>query len=189
MRPQASRIDDLLQAHLRGRPGAGDALTRALRPCMLAAARRRLGAFDPETEDVVQESLVAILAYCEELGGFEGNLEAFAYRVVSNRCLDLIRRRSRRERRELEEGSPPLPADDQLAALIAREELELLARAFAQLDEECRKLLIDNYFEGRSVKAITRRLGRSNVQFTYYRRRGCLEKLGRFLRLLDRDVD
>jgi RNA polymerase sigma-70 factor (ECF subfamily) len=66
-----------------------------LYPALLAHARRRLWNRH-DAEDAVQEALARALAAAGRFGG-EGNVSAWAHRIVANVCNDEARRRHRRQ--------------------------------------------------------------------------------------------
>ncbi len=189
MQDRQSSISDLLDAYLRGVSGAREHLASWLRQDMIEVCRRLLGESLGEAEDAAQESLIAVFTYLDRRGAFPGNIGAFAATVARNRCLDILRRRRRRS-----EGTIfQTPRDDKtvnpLDELIAEELRVKLDWAMSQLDPACCKLLVQNYFKEESIKRISRREAGGNLQLIYYRRRRCLLKLGKILKLLEFDVD
>jgi len=183
------RTTDLLEAFLLELPGAKEHLAAALYPIMLGTAMGILGETFEESEDAVQDALISVFAYLRKRGEFGGNVEAFAVTVTRNRCLDLLRRRRRNAGPGALQGRVDESSPDPLSKVIDEQQRRNLARAFDRLDPDCQNLLIQNYFQGKTIKWISRRTPGGKLQFTYYRRRRCLEKLGRLLNLLESDVE
>jgi RNA polymerase sigma factor (sigma-70 family) len=117
--------DPLAALTERVRAGDDQALTRLLQllaPTLLRGVRAILGAVDADIEDVMQESLVALIAALPAFRG-EGNLASYAQRIAVRAAL-LSRRRVRRQAlrlSELEHAAPhavnmvPLPVEEAMA--------------------------------------------------------------------------
>jgi RNA polymerase sigma factor (sigma-70 family) len=117
--------DPLAALTERVRAGDDQALTRLLQllaPTLLRGVRASLGAVDADIEDVMQESLVALIAALPAFRG-EGNLASYAQRIAVRAAL-LSRRRVRRQAlrlSELEHSAPPainlvpLPVEEAMA--------------------------------------------------------------------------
>ena len=179
-----NRVHDALMEVISDRPGAADRLASLLYPELLEVARGMLKSGEPGPEDVVQDSLVAILAYIRRRPDFEGRIEAFAATVVRNRCRDLLRQRAKVIRLPVEDYEGTLESDflSPMDDLIAREVTEGLNDALARLDSPCRDLLISIFIEKRSLPDLRAPLGLSSVQAIYYRKKICLEKLRRLFK-------
>ncbi|MCP4570917.1 MAG: sigma-70 family RNA polymerase sigma factor [bacterium] len=177
------RWDDLVARHLAGDHTGTEELARELDPALRTAARGMLGADDRDADDVVSESVVAVLDYLRRQGSFDGNLLVFGIAVTRNRCRNLQVWRQRRPQVPLESLTDWLahPGRNPLDALVDRERLELLQEALNRLGPECRELLRAWYLEGVAVEEIRRRLGLRSIQGVYYRRTRCLEKAGESL--------
>ncbi len=163
---------------LAGDVGAKDRLVAALEPALLRTAAGMLGRDDAEAQDIVQDSMVAILNYLLGKGGFEGDLVRFGITVVRNRCRNLILARRRRPQVPLEPLGEWLANPDRspLDLLLEKERLALLQATLDALDPGCRDLLRALYLEGRTVKEILRRSDVGTVQAIYYRRATCLDR-------------
>lgn len=179
-RTGAAASDELLE--LAGGAAAGDAgaaerLCALLMPPVQAATRHFLPA-DDEADDVVQETLVAVLEYLRRDGGFTGNLASFATTIARNRCRNLLAWRRRRPQVPIESLAEWLghPEHTALDVLLDAELLQLLQGSLDALGEECRALLRGFYLEGRSIEELRRAAGLTTVQGVYYRRSLCLDR-------------
>jgi RNA polymerase sigma-70 factor (ECF subfamily) len=108
-------------------------------------------------EEVVQETLVRAWRRAEELDRSSDALRAWLFTTARNIVTDLWRRDSAR---------PATVADERaLAAAPAADELDravqrwTVADALARLTPEHRSVLVETYYEGRSVAEAAARLG------------------------------
>lgn len=155
--------DELARKAQGGDRSAFEELVRRHHPQVLALCRSMLGD-ETEADDAAQE---AFLKAWRGLGGFEGGSRfgTWLYRVASNHCLDLLRRRSRTRALSLDElveregpaferllGSSPGPAS-------ALEAADLGARLLATLPEEQRLALVLRETQGLRYDEIARVMG------------------------------
>jgi len=182
-RSQPDPIADL-ELFLTGDPGAIDRLARQLGLHASTAASAMLGRDHPDVDDVAQESALAVLEHIRRRRGFEGDLVAFTVTVARNRCRTLIAWQRLRPQLPLEPLSEWIahPGKSPLDALLDGEVTRLLQEAIDRLDEGCRDLLRDFYFEDVSMEEIRRRVGLNTVQGVYYRRSICLGRVESFLK-------
>jgi len=177
---------ELIAAHVAGDSSAADSLAQCIEPDLRRAAGSFLGAEDPDVDDVVGESLIAVLDYLVRRGGFTGNLTGFAVTVAVNRCRNLLAWRRRRRQVPLE----PLAgwiADEEASALdllLDDERQRLLQAALDGVDPGCEHLLRAYYLEGRTIASLRDELHLESVQAVYYRRGVCLQKAFRILNRL-----
>ena len=132
---------------------------------------------------MVQESLLAVLGYLRNRGGFEGDLVRFAVTVERNRCRNILVWRSRHPDVAIEPLCEWLadPQRSPLDSLLEGETRRLLQAGLDSLSRGCRELLHWFYLEDRSIETIRQDIGLDTVQGVYYRRSVCLQQLGRFL--------
>jgi RNA polymerase sigma factor (sigma-70 family) len=194
MKRQDPRLDDvrlsdeecvpLIAAFLDGDGEAEDRLCRLL----LRHARLTVAAFlrsePPELDDLVQETVIAVLGYLRRRGGFHGSLVNFTITVARNRCRNYRIWKRRHPRVAVETLAEYLgsPEHSPLDALLEEERRSLLQEALDRLEEACRTLLRALFLEGRSVEDLRREAGLRSFQSIYYRRARCLEKAGRLLK-------
>ncbi len=166
-----------------GDEGAAEPLCRILSGPVHKAASGFFPSGSPDLQDVVQETLIAVLAYLRRNRGFEGDLTSFAVTVARNRCRNIVNQRARRPETPIEPLAEWIahPQRSPLDLLVEREVLDLLQRALDSLGSACRILLRAFYVEGQSIEAIRRQMGLKTVQGVYYRRASCLAQLGRIL--------
>jgi len=176
-------------AYVAGSDQAAETLCAELASRMRISARFFLGTDSAEIEDVVQESLVAILAYIRKGGGFEGDLVSFAVTVARNRCRNLLNWHARRPQVPIDGLAEWIADRDRspLDTLLEAEVHQHLQAALDALGDDCRTLLRAFYLEGVSIESIRQRIGLATVQGVYYRRSVCLDQLREFLKArLDR---
>lgn len=173
------QVKDDLQAYISGDDAAGDRICRSLTAAIRSEVRRFLAADDPEHDDIVQESLLALLRYLRRAQHCPERPEAFVVTIAGNRCRNLYRWRKRRPTIELEQAASILPAGDTdpLDRLEDKEAEDGLIRAFAGLDSDCQQLLLAIYREERPMTALQREAGLRSVQAVYYRKYVCLRRL------------
>jgi RNA polymerase sigma factor (sigma-70 family) len=174
---------ELATQYVAGDASAGDRLCETLGPSLRNAAGRFLGYDAAEVDDVVQESLLAILSYLRTRGGFEGDLVRFAVTVTRNRCRNILVWRSRHPETNIEPLSDWLanPQRSPLDLLLEAETRQILQAGLDSLSRACRDLLRWFYIDGRSIETLRQQIGLETVQGVYYRRSICLRQLSRFL--------
>ena len=179
----SERVEQDIAAYIAGDDEAGDRICRSLEPVIRAEVRRFLPAADLERDDIVQETLLALLAYLRRAGVGPQRPEAFVVTMAGNRCRNLYAWRKRRPTIELGEAADWLPGGDRdpLAMLEAKEVDDRIRSAFALLDAPCRRLLRSIYLEQRPMEELQREAGLGTVQGLYYRKYVCLRKLTGFL--------
>ena len=182
-KPTSGSLDQGVAAYIAGDDEAGGRVCLALEPLIRAEVRRFLPDADADHDDVVQETLLGLLAYLRRAGRGPDRLEAFVVTMAGNRCRNLYRWRKRRPTVDVESASAWLrTADsDPLEALEAREVQRLVRNALSQLAPPCRKLLLEIYSEGRSMQEVQREAGLGTVQGAYHRKYVCLKKLALLL--------
>ena len=140
-----------------------------------------LGTGDPDRDDLIQETLLALLRYLRGGGEPPDNPEAFCVTIARNRCRNLYQWRKLRPTTDVESACVALPDPDAgpLEMLAEAERRTLLRAAFADLNRECRNLLHAFYIEETSMETLRRRSGLSSVQGVYHRKNVCLQHLTR----------
>lgn len=175
-----------VSAYLAGERSAAESICAELEPVVRATVRRFYPDTDSDHDDLVQETLVAFLAYLQRGATVPDSIEAFVVTMAGNRCRNLFRRRKLRPGVELSDVAERIavPEPDALEVLEVAERDSLLRAALDRLGDPCRRLLTDIYVEGRPMEEIQRELGLSTVQGAYYRKYSCLKKLSRVLKKL-----
>lgn len=115
---------------------------------LLSVARRLLGE-EAEAEDVVQETLVRLWQRASELEVPASGIGGWLYRVVTNMCLDRLRRRPNSSASALEHLTVP-PA--QQRSMVENDLLRRVSEALEDLPERQRLALVLFHFEGLSMK-------------------------------------
>lgn len=176
-------LDGDVAAYIAGDEQAGGRICRRLEPVIRAEVGRFLSESDAERDDVVQETLLSLLAYLRKAGSGPERMEAFVVTMAGNRCRNLYRWRKRRPTVELESTSEWLSADvdDPLDQIEASELEGMVRNALARLDPPCRQMLLAIYVERRPMEDLQREAGLGTVQGVYYRKYACLKKLALLL--------
>jgi len=171
-------------AYVAGDPDAGEDLGVALDGPVRLEVRIFLGDEAADVDDVVQDTIVAVLLYLRKNDGFTGNLVKFAVTVARNRCRNLLNWRKRLPHVQLDPMLAWLENTDRspLDVLLDGEVTDILQEVLARLSATCRRILRAFYLEEVSVDEIRRRLGLKTVQGVYYRKTVCLEQAYRRLK-------
>lgn len=144
------------EAAQRGDARALSAVIRPLGPAVLSAARRILGANNPEAEDVAQESLVAVAGAIHRIQD-EGALERYATRTTIRKAVRLRQKNSRRRQSDhwLRAPEPSESPDDET---LRRRQLGALVDLLSELPEPQSEALVMRLALDRSLDEIARTL-------------------------------
>lgn len=143
--------DDTSDEALLALYGAGDrqaamTLTARLAPRVLGYASRLLGGDRAEAEDVTQEAMLRLWKLAPDWRPGEARVTTWLYRVVTNLCMDRLRRR-----RSVDIDAIPEPEDGAAPVterLIARDRARALAEALARIPERQRLAVTLRHIEG-----------------------------------------
>lgn len=134
----------------------------------------------PRAEDLVQETLLRAWQHPESLDPGRGSVRAWLFTTARNLAIDAWRRRSARG--EIITDSPPeVPALDETERAV---EQWLVAEALDRLSGPHREVLVDCFYQGRSVAEVSARLGippgtvKSRTYYALRALRLALEELG-----------
>lgn len=136
--------DALLVLYANGDMAAGRALTLRLTPRLLGFAARMLGD-RTEAEDVTQEAMLRLWKVAPEWRQGEARITTWLYRVVSNLCLDRLRRGRPASLDEATEA-----ADGGLSAverMMQVDRVRALDAALGQLPERQRQAIVLRHLE------------------------------------------
>ncbi|MCE2739101.1 MAG: RNA polymerase sigma factor [Rhodobacter sp.] len=135
----------LLVLYANGDPWAARALTLRLTPRLLGFAAWML-ADRTEAEDVTQEAMLRLwrMAPGWQQGG--ARVSTWLYRVVSNLCLDRLRKSRPRGLEEVAEPEDAAPGA--VARLIEADRMLALDRALAALPDRQRQAVVLRHIEG-----------------------------------------
>ncbi|MCH9649482.1 MAG: RNA polymerase sigma factor [Deltaproteobacteria bacterium] len=113
----------------------------------------RLAATHEVASDAVQEAWLAIVRNIRKLDD-PALFPAWAYRIVTHKCTDQVRRAVRRSKfdAELSQQPPATPADND--AFAEDDDITTIRRAMLQLPSDRRALLGLHYLEGVSIHEI-----------------------------------
>ena len=135
-------------SHVRaGDPDAWGELYRRYAPAIFRFCRRAL----PTPEDAEDATTEIFMKVRQKLGSFDSSrpFTAWLYKVASNHCWDLLRRRRSRQNLETEDSEAlPLehPDPSQLEQLQAAHTSEELRLALAKLPDRARMALVLRYY-------------------------------------------
>lgn len=150
----------------------------------LAAYLQRLGAEPALSEEVTQDTMLALWRKADQFDPAKSSVGTWLYRIARNRRIDLLRR-SRGTTVDLEEAAQPVdeaPQPDE--ALDAREREGYVRRAMELLPAEQFSLLKLAFFEGHSHSEIASETGlplgtvKSRIRLAFSRLRRSLELEG-----------
>ncbi|MCA1698193.1 MAG: sigma-70 family RNA polymerase sigma factor [Actinobacteria bacterium] len=139
----------LVEAARAGDVDAFEALVRRHQDTIYRVALRLLGS-EADAQDATQETFVGAW---RGLGRFRGEsaVTTWLYRIVTNRCLNMIA--ARRPSENLDPGLPSM-GDDPAEVTEKRERFAAVARQVASLPPEQRAALVLRDFEGLSYEEV-----------------------------------
>lgn len=161
-KPGANSDEELVRYCQHGRGWALDELVARHAPRVYGLALRLSGSAE-DAEDIAQEAFVKVLA---SIGKFRGqsSFNTWLYRVVTNACLDELKRRKRRpssfsdllDGDESTEPDWPMsdPDQDPAAVVETRARQAVVQQAIASLPEPQRVLVVLADIEGLSYEEI-----------------------------------
>ena len=105
-----------------------------------------------EAEDVVQESFLALWRQAAKLDPERGSVRSFLLTIVHRRAIDVLRRRSGRPERALDEAAPLAAATpDPIEFASLAEERQQVQYALRSLPDEQREAIELTYFRGLTI--------------------------------------
>lgn len=147
----------LVAAYVGGDRAAFDELVRRYRRRVFGICMAYFGDAG-DAEDAAQETFIALLRRASTFSGAAA-FSTWMYRVTTNACNDMARKRARRPRSTGDDVAQLVDAAD-TADLLANRELGLeLERALATLDPEYREVVVLHDVAGMGYAAIGERLG------------------------------
>ena len=142
-----------------GDSGALAMLVERWQPRLLAFAIRVLGERDA-AEDAVQTSWVDIVKRIQSVNDPK-SIRPWLFRIVANKCTDIVRKRSKRRQKESASGADDVPdpsAEKHQREAEQTDRVSRLRRVMKTLDEDHREVLRLHYQESLSVDAIAKQL-------------------------------
>jgi RNA polymerase sigma-70 factor (ECF subfamily) len=154
-------LDESIRGALDGDPACAHQLCIELGPVVLRTLRRVLGHGHADLEDVLQDTLIAIL---DGLDSFkrESSIRHYARRIATFRALELIRNRRTRARKLGEMGEADLlsePRSTPFDELASRRRERVLHDLLASLSPEHAEVLTLRAVLGHSVAEMAEILG------------------------------
>lgn len=176
-------MNPILDRYIDGDDTAGDEICTIMEPRVRSTVGAFLGADDADGDDIVQDTLIALLGYLRRARVVPDNPTAFVVTIARNRCRNLHLWRRRRIARDVTELADQLPhaAASPLELVDTGQKRLLLRETIANLDAKCRRLLDAIYRRERTIESVRVELGLGSVQAVYHRRNICLKKAHSFL--------
>jgi len=173
-----------LNRYIAGDDSAANGICQSLEPLIRSTVMRKLSSHDPDGDDVIQDSMLALLTYLRKSGNIPENPEAFVVTIAKNRCTNLHIWRRPRQTVNLDDLADKLPNIGVSALdLIEKEQrLDLLRHSLEGLQENCRNLLKAIYGGKHSIEELRSSLNLNSVQAVYYRRDICLKNAEKILK-------
>jgi RNA polymerase sigma-70 factor (ECF subfamily) len=169
---------DLMRAANAGDGAAYRTLLRSLEPALRSVARRglgRAGVAGDETEDVVQEILLAVHLK-RDTWNASSPILPWIYAIARHKLVDALRRRGRRPHVSIDDVAEGLLAEEPAPALAP----DTLDRFVRQLPERQRDVVRAVAIEGASIREAAERLGMSEGAVRVALHRGLIAVGARF---------
>jgi RNA polymerase sigma-70 factor, ECF subfamily len=123
---------------------------------LFAHALRLTGGDRQRAEDLVQETLLRAWQHPEALDPARGSVRAWLFTTARNLAIDAWRRRTARVGEVITDAPPELPAADETDRAV---ESWLVAEALSRLSRPHREVLVECFYQGRSVAEAATKLG------------------------------
>jgi RNA polymerase sigma-70 factor (ECF subfamily) len=166
-------------------PDPGDlmAVVAQFQSPLLRYVGKILRTTDHETEDIVQETFVRLHLQVSGKGADSiRNLSTWLFRTAHNLTIDVIRKRSRRIKtvkvKDEFESFVQEQATDELDALgemLRQEAREVALRELAELDDQCRQIVLLRIIQGMTLRQTAEVAGISTSLANYRLNKGLTE--------------
>lgn len=123
---------------------------------LYAHALRLNGGDRQRAEDLVQETLLRAWQHPEALDPTRGSVRAWLFTTARNLSIDNWRRRSARVGEVITDVPPERPIADETDRAV---DSWIVSEALARLSAQHREVLVECYYQGRSVNEAANRLG------------------------------
>lgn len=137
-----------------------------------------------EADDIFQEAIVIFFLKVREGQFHEGNsIDGFIFTIARNFWINRVRRQTlHKQYEEYLASEDVLPERDHLSHILDREKSAILQKLFAQLEENCRKILKYSLYERLSMKEICVKMGHKNENVSKAQHYRCKQYLVRLVR-------
>lgn len=131
---------------------------------------------EADAHDVFQEAMMVLFRKSKEPGfSIRQSFQSYLFTVCKQIWMNELRKKGR-QGVTLDEVPTLTDDEDITATLVEREKAKLFRAKFAELKEDCQKLL-GLFFERVKMEEITRKMGHGSVSYTKKRKFKCKERL------------
>ncbi len=183
MQNSSNKINDAIAKYVVGDQRAGELLYEELVPHIKKSVAQYFSVGDIDSDDLIQDTILAVLDYITKNNGFDGDLTRFAITIARNRCRNVANTRSRRPETLVDEMADWLTdtGDGQLDAMMGHEARVAVQEALSKLGKLCKKVIKGFYLNNTPIEEIRLDIGLKTVQGVYSRRQVCLDEMMSYL--------
>lgn len=185
MKPDKDTDEDIISQIQAGTASRKQGLTILfkLHTALVGTLIQRFGLSEEAALDAYTDSILRLGRLVEQ-GKFRGESSLFSllYQIASNRCVDILRRKTSNDV-ELVDEMPVIPdsARTSLVKLIQQEDVDALMRLFDEAGERCRRVLMESLYYGYKIEEIAKRNGLKNAQTVSSIKSRCLSRLRKLI--------
>lgn len=108
----------------------------------------------------------------------DSQIKTYLFKIFSNKCVDIIRKRPSKEVDGLDEArNIPNESDNVLRKIIIQEEMDKLMGEFKKLGETCQQILLLAEYLGYTSAEIAEKIGFKNAHSVTSKKHKCLQRL------------
>ncbi|MEM7369037.1 MAG: RNA polymerase sigma factor [Bacteroidota bacterium] len=146
-------------------------------------AKRRYNLSEQDIQDCYSDAITALVQKVKN-GEFlgESKLSTYFYSILSNKCVDKVRRLNSQKSQEEAKWTHELPEVtdrtwDFLGQWDVKEEVDRLSTLMNQIGEKCKQLLLDLDYHGYQPEEMIERMGFANLNSIKTQKYKCKKKL------------
>ena len=119
----------------------------------------------------------------------ESQISSYLYRIFSNKCVDLIRKKANPPTHTLETVSTLSDREKSMQDLLeVRDEVRELEHVLDQMGPSCKQILLDWAYFGYSMEEIAQRAGLKNAESAMSQKYKCFKKLKQLLKKVQKPI-
>ncbi|MEM6806635.1 MAG: sigma-70 family RNA polymerase sigma factor [Bacteroidota bacterium] len=108
----------------------------------------------------------------------ESQIKTYLFKIFSNKCIDILRKRPSKEVEGLESAVEiSNESDNVMKRIIIAEEMEALMKEFEKLGESCKQILLLAEYLGYTSAEIADKIGFKNAHSVISKKHKCLQRL------------